>query len=168
MFLFSLNLNENACSLISQQTGAVHRQASHPQDPGAVQQDRRRVAHQTLDLHAGRRDGEAAGRHEPRNRWGILTLGSPSQLQSDQIGLDSHYLPGLVGYGCESGVFLTFQCTDGRSSGPPVASLLPGRGSGGAGRLRVGSAGLACDPKISDVCQEQIVTRLRSVVPTPR
>lgn len=46
-----------------------------------------------------------------------MTLGSPSQLQSDQIGLDSHYLPGLVGDGCESGEFLTFQCTDRRTSG---------------------------------------------------
>lgn len=136
MFLFFLNLNENACSLISQQTGAVHRQASHPQDPGAVQQDRRRVAHQTLDLHAGRRDGEAAGRHEPRNRWGILTLGSPSQLQSDQIGLDSHYLPGLVGDGCESGAFLTFQCTDGRSSG--LRWLLFSWVGGGVGRVGCG------------------------------
>lgn len=54
-------------SLSLQQTWPLHRQTPHAKDPGAVQQNWRGLADQTLDLHAGRRHGEAAGPHEPRD-----------------------------------------------------------------------------------------------------
>lgn len=54
-------------SLPLQQTWPLHRQTPHAKDPRAVQQDRRGLADQTLDLHAGRRHGEAVGPHEPRD-----------------------------------------------------------------------------------------------------